>query len=473
MFGRLLRHEGQLLLGDATIWVLIGILSLSIGYATINGAGWVAFQQRAIAEAAAEEQQRFARFEADIVRITRDRVNIAAFADPRRPDVVGRRTGSRYAVMPPGRLAALSIGQSDLLPYYFRMTTDAKETVTGGAEIENPRRLLTGRFDLAFVLIYLYPLLILALSYNLLSGEKEQGTLALALSQPVSLLRLAIAKVTLRFLVFLAVIVTLSTMAWTLARVPLQEPRLALWIGAVAAYGFFWFAVALAVASRGWSSATNAMGLAAVWLAAVVVVPSLLNLVATSLYPVPSRVEMIQAVRSASREANEEGSRLLARYFQDHPDLADGGSEKALNDFNFVRVAVDAEVERRVRPLMDRFERQLEQQQALVSRLRFLSPAILLQDALNDISDTGTLRHRDFLRQVARYHDQWRSYFVRLTFLNAQLADYSQIPRFAYQEPPLVPVVARVLIAFAGIVVPAAMIALIGLQALRRYPVVG
>ena len=58
--------------------------------------------------------------------------------------------------MPPGSLAALSIGQSDLLPYYFRMTTEARENVTSGAELENPQRLLTGRFDLAFVLIYYF-----------------------------------------------------------------------------------------------------------------------------------------------------------------------------------------------------------------------------------------------------------------------------------------------------------------------------
>ena len=80
------------------------------------------------------------------------------------------------------------------------MTTDAKETVTGGAELENPQRLLSGRLDLAFVLIYLYPLLILAISYNLLSAEQEQGTLALLLSQPVSLRTVILAKVAVRVL---------------------------------------------------------------------------------------------------------------------------------------------------------------------------------------------------------------------------------------------------------------------------------
>jgi integrase len=69
-----------------------------------------------------------------------------------------------------------------------------------------------------------------------------------------------------------------------------------------------WFGLAVFVASFGRPSSTNAMVLAAIWLAFVVLVPSLLNMGATTWYPVPSRVQMVQAVR-ASDEANQ---RLLS-----------------------------------------------------------------------------------------------------------------------------------------------------------------
>ena len=67
--------------------------------------------------------------------------------------------------------------------------------------------------------------------------------------------------------------------------------------------------------------------------------PSLFNLLSTTVFPVPSRVEMIQAVRVASDEANAAGSTLLARYYEDHPELATGDVQQAMNDFNIVRVA--------------------------------------------------------------------------------------------------------------------------------------
>jgi ABC-2 type transport system permease protein len=477
MFRRMLRHEWRTLSRDATLWVLVGVFALAIGYATVNGARWVRFQQQAIADAEHEERERFAVHEAQILRINRGEVKVSPFADPRNPETVGRRLGGRYASLPPAPLAALSIGQSDLLPSYFKITTDAKETVTASAELENPHRLLAGRFDLAFVLIYLYPLLILALSYNLLSAEKEQGTLVLALSQPVSGRTLVLAKVTIRFLIFLAIIAVLAVAALLMVGVDLTSGavlvRLPLWLGAMAAYGLFWFALAIASAARGHGSATNAMTLASIWLALVVLLPSMFNLLATTAYPVPSRVDMIQAVREASDQANEEGSRLLSKYYDDHPELAEGGAEQAMKDFNVIRVAVNAEVERRVRPVIDAYERQLHAQQQMIDLLRFLSPAILMQDALNDISGTGVARHRAFMQQVSAYHAAWRGYFVPRIFRKAQLASFGELPQFRYRDEPWQAVTNRVAASVLGFLLPAAAIGVFGLWSVRRYRVAG
>ena len=127
-------------------------------------------------------------------------------------------------MLPPGPLAPLAIGQSDLLPYYFKVSTDARENIVAATELENPQRLLVGRFDLAFVLIYLYPLLILGITYNMLSAEKEQGTLALALSQPVSLSTLVTGKVTLRALLLVGIVVVFSAVALAAAGADLAAP---------------------------------------------------------------------------------------------------------------------------------------------------------------------------------------------------------------------------------------------------------
>lgn len=466
-----------MLASDATMWLLAAVLTASGAYGIFNGVRWRAFQDRAAAEALREERDRYAEAEREIRGALAKGVRIPAFADPANPDTAGRRRAARYAVMPPGTLGAFGVGQSDLLPSYFRVSTESRENVLAMAETENPTRLLTGRFDLAFVIVYLMPLLILAVSYNLLSGEREQGTLAFVLSQPVTLQRLLAAKVAVRvaaFLGFLLVFVPAAALAAGLPWAdPNTAPRVLLWVIVVGAYAAFWFALALAVAATGLPSATAAMTLAGVWLLLTVLLPSAFNLGVMTLYPVPSRVEMVQAVREASDDANEEGARLLGKYYQDHPELAADTNDQAVTDFTVVRLAVDEHIEARVRPVMSAFEGQLGRQQAAIDRLRFLSPAILVQDALNDLVGAGAARHRHFVDQVVRFHTDWRGYFLPRVAKKVQLRDYADVPMFQFEEEPFGAVVARTVVNLAGLLCGAAALAGLGFIRLQRFAVAG
>ncbi len=475
MIGRIIGHEWRLLRRDGSLWLVGGLFALALAYGIHNGNAWVRFLTDAIEEAAQEERERHATQQATLARLASGAASVGPFQDPGNPQAAASRLAPRYAAMPPSPLAALSIGQSDLLPAYVKVTSEAREIVTAGAELENPHRLLTGRFDAAFVLVYLYPLLILALSYNVLSGEKEQGTLALALSQPLSLRTLSTGKLAFRFAMLLAVVLAVVLVALAWLRIPLAAPgvttRLLWWVVAVVAYGLVWFGLAMLVASFDRPSSTNAMTLAALWIGLVVIVPSLLNMIATTLYPVPSRVEMIQAMRQASDEANAQGSALLSRYYEDHPELAVGGAGQAMNDFAVMRVAVDAAVEARVQPVLERHAHQLAGQQHLVRRWRFVSPAILMQDALNDLAGTGTARHRHFMQQVSDYHARWRAYFVPLIFRKARVDRYDALPAFSYEDEPVGSALRRAAASVVGLLVLGGLAGSVGWWRLRRFSV--
>jgi ABC-2 type transport system permease protein len=173
-------------------------------------------------------------------------------------------------------------------------------------------------------------------------------------------------------------------------------------------------------------------------------------------------------VRAASDEATGRGSQLLAKYYEDHPELGEGSVAQAMNDFNVVRVAVNAEVEERVRPVIDRFDRQLQAQQRLIAWARFASPAILMQDLLNDISGTGTERHRHFMAQVSAFHDAWRRHFVPLIFRRTELENFAQLPQFRYQQEPFAQMAGRTYVSLAGLLLPGGVLGIVGLRALRR-----
>jgi ABC-2 type transport system permease protein len=149
-----------------------------------------------------------------------------------------------------------------------------------------------------------------------------------------------------------------------------------------------------------------------------------------------------------------------------------GGADQAMNDFNVIRVAVNAEVEAQVRPVLDRYEQQLAGQRRMVSRLRLLSPAILMQDALNDLSGTGTARHQHFLQQVGRFHESWRSHFVPLIFHKASVEDYSSLPAFVYDEEPEGVARTRIVTSIGLMLLPALVLGVLGVRRLQRFPVV-
>ena len=475
MFTQIMKHEWRNLRADRTLWAIAALLTLTIGFGLRNGSAWVSFQNRTLAAVRAEEHERLQSVKTGIVDAQSGRSKPTSFADPRSPSVAGRTLGSRYATMPPGPLAALAIGQSDLYPYYFKISTSSKQTFLNNDEIEHPLHLMSGRFDLAFVILYLYPLLILALSYNLLSAEKEAGTLSMTLSQPIGLAKLVLGKVALRFLFVLAIGGGLSLAGAVASGANLAADgavvRMLLWFAVVALYGGFWFALAAAVNAFGASSSTNAIALAGFWLTFVLLIPSLLNVGVKYLHPVPSRVELIQAMREASSDPSSKGSRLLAKYYEDHPELSADRTDAA--DFAAITLATQEQVERRVQPVLDRFDQQLDRQQAMVDRYRYLSPAVVAQAALFDIAGSSTNRYQHFLTLANGFHREWRGYFFRRIVRNASLGpeDVDQFPKFQFQEEPIEGVWSRSATGLAGLLLGALLVGALAVWKLRSFPV--
>lgn len=443
MLQRVMKHEWRLLTAERTAWVVIVLFAVAIAAGIFNGARWVRFQQATINDLAREEQERFAKLLAQARDVEAQIATVPADQwDPRHPYYLGNTRGQRYAWLPPAPLGVTAIGQSDLQPWYFKVSTDLKQNFANNYEPENPLKLLAGRFDLAFVILYLYPLLILALSFNLLSGERERGTLALLLSQPVKLRDVVLGKAGARLLIALLSVLIFTTVGLLCAGVQLTTgdalARLALWALAVLAYGLFWFGLALLVNTRGQSSATNALQLAGAWLLFVVLLPSSANALATTLYPAPSRVEYIQTLRDAADGEMGERSRLMAAFYEDHPELARGNAVTRREEFALTKEQLNQRTEAALRPLNERFAAQLARQQNFVNGFRFLSPALLLQDTLYDIAGAGAARHRHFTWLADRFHRQWQDYFYPRIAARQLLAvnEFAEIPRYEYQEEP-------------------------------------
>lgn len=469
----ILKHELQNLAADKALWLIVTISLLIFSYAICNGVTQTYFYQTTIDKALLDETERIDKLKEKVADIEKNKTTVSPFTDPRNASRVGANLGVRYALMPPNALNFLSLGQSDLYPHYVKVSTRSKQTFLENEEIENPNNLLTGKFDLSFVVIYLYPLLILALSYNIISAEKEQGTLALILSQPVNLKTLISGKILALISLIGSIILFFTIFIALLANNNNNFARVLFWILTILLYGSFWFGLAILVNVSKTNSVTNAIILLSCWVIFVVILPFVINMLATTLYPVPSRVGLIQAMREASNEANAKASNLLAKYYVDHPELA-AGKDPDLNDFAIKSFVVQDEVEKSVQDILTHFDQQLIKQQKLVNKLGFLSPAIICQDALNSIAGTGLDRYQHFLNQVDVFHKKWQDFFLPKIFQKQLLtiADYEKLPQFTFVEEPIIVIAERLSIKFLGLIFPITIIFLFVIRKLRNYSLV-
>jgi len=248
--------------------------------------------------------------------------------------------------------------------------------------------------------------------------------------------------------------------------------RLGLWMVLMTLYTGFWFGLAILVNTYSTSSATNALSLAGAWLALVLVLPSIANLIATSVYPVPSRVEMVQAMRTAGKDAQSRGSMLLSKYMEDHPELMPAG-EKPQVDFASVTYAVQIEVDKQVQPILDRFDKQVDKQQEFVDGFRFLSPAILAQSGINDLAGTSLGRYKHFSGQVDGFFETWKNYFLPKIFQKVKMrsAEIAQLPAYAYAEEPDSQILSRVAVVLAGLAALTTIIFGIAYSRLKRVSI--
>jgi len=445
----IIKTEWRNLFAERSFVVLAIVFAALIVYATLSGSSWVNERSQQSQELLDKQEKDLADKREKTASGFKGSTTPGNFEpDPSDPYTIGMSL--QYAVLPFTPAAAFSLGQADVLTIDSGVTISTlQRTKADKTGFENPLSFLAGRFDLSFVVVYLLPLFVLALSFNLLSGEREQGILQLLLSQPLKLKTLITAKITAQFVLIFSLVALASIIA-VFFSVPEATAgfwaRTFLWILLVAAYALFWFALAALINSFGLSSSFNAVVASAAWLILVLILPSLLNVVISALYPVPSRSEMIGAIRNVNLDMRRDGSRLLAEHYQDHPEMIPKTGKANLEDFGLAFVYIQREQKKKVDEVEDRFANQLRRQQDLVNTLRFLSPSILAQESSNDIAGTGLSRFQNFRSQVKAFDETWSEYFVPRIFRQEKLTtqDFEQIPSFQYQEESTAAVVGRV-----------------------------
>ncbi|MBT0607371.1 DUF3526 domain-containing protein [Aequorivita echinoideorum] len=429
------KYELKQLLRNRWIQLLSVLLLLLFGFATYNGLQKIEEREKVIT-AAKEETLR--NDESMVMLLdSLDRgmeISVSPWRYPNNPMVVGNYY-PRLAAMPSHNFTFIATGQSDMYSHYKKPAVSRSGFMEDYTEMTSPIQLLFGSFDLAFVIVYLLPLLIIAFSYDILSAEKESGSLRLLAAQPIRIENWVLQKLGLRFF-WLSVLVILAMLVifFIFGLNPFVSIKLLLGlIGITIVYMLFWFAVAFLVNVWVGSSARNAVSLLGFWIFFVLLIPSVLNQLGSSLYPMPSRALMINQIRTLQADATKRQDEILDNYLRDHPEYAINDSTQQ-RTFWHSYFASENLVRQELAPVLENYDLQLEKQQEWISYFKWISPAIITQESITKMAGTSTSDYGNFRKQVEGFSETWRNHFVPYLYNNRNFtkADVVKLPQFEY-----------------------------------------
>lgn len=434
MFSLQLKYETLRLLRSPALWLLLVFLAASVGFGLYNGAQRVAAKRQSVDEMLAKQRDDLEKQKIQADSISRGLKKAGGWwLDPTNVIVVGGMwRGGWVAAREPAPQSLLAAGMNDLQPDAWHLTLVGKNA-RGDSEFENPVNLVFGAFDLAFVLAFLLPLLVIALSFNLISGEREQGTLALQGAQPIASGTLFFHKMLARFalLAGLTLLVTLPALAGS--GVSLASEAAWTTAGVAVLYSLFWFLIALGINLRGGSSAQNALLCIGVWLTFTLVVPALVNMVAQKAHPVPSRAGFQTAMRDLDNQLEASREKRLDDFYRQHPNLTrKKEAEKEWKDWYREDFALQNGEKRLKDSLEQTFEGPAKRQAVFADNLTLFSPALSVHRQMADLAGTS---RRAFEASVASFdaaQRDWAAPFLQKfeADQNLTLADYDTLMKF-------------------------------------------
>lgn len=439
MFLFILKYEWLLLKANRMLLLLAGMTAFVLLFALFEGHQRVSAQRHTLAEAGRQESADYGRYRAQIAAAKPGQhFDGGHFGDPTNPFYFGNRMGARYAVLPPADLAILSSGQSDVYPYYYKVTLSKKQALYHNEDPENPQLLAGGRFDVSFVIIFLLPLLIIGFTYNVYASEKENGTLLLLMAQNVPLEKLVACRFAVRYLLFSAYFSAMLLGGLAISGV---SPT-SLFSGSLSVYAItllyaaFWFSLSFWLNSFKRSSGFTATALTGAWLLAVFVLPSLLSTVVDVVHPMPSRLRLITESRHITDSMAKQGN-VLNRFLEEHPEFKPATGEPT--DRNAANLRVRLETELAMEKEKAAFTATVEKRREMLNRYRFLSPALFVQQDLNRAAGTNDERYLAFEKEVTAFQQSFRRYFEPLVYRQQRftIANAEAVPAFRVMKKPV------------------------------------
>jgi ABC-type transport system involved in multi-copper enzyme maturation permease subunit len=340
---------------------------------------------------------------------------------------------------PPTPLSVIVEGMEGAAGKYSTVNILSIPTLEGGSG-GDPMFAYFGTLDVMYIVRVVLSLVAILLTYDAVSGEREQGTLKLALSNSVPRATVLLAKcvggyitLLLPFLVPLLIGLLILITSGSINFMTEDWNRLALISLSAFLYIGIFLMLGLFVSSRTNRSTTALMMLLFIWVVVVLAVPKVSMIVAGKIRDVPSVQEVQGEKDTVMAQILKEGQEKTQQYFQEHRGEMQSPETRAevMDGFAKIQEEVFNSITRRKGQIEADYEGKKAAQFRLASRLSRISPASVYTYASTGLARTGFDRQERFLKAARIYQTGFVQYFNELM---AKIIKASQTDEEAAQK---------------------------------------
>lgn len=378
------------------IFTAIGLFCLQQGKAVYQ------FQQTSIDSAMVKKQRNYEKVKQmfDTLSYTqqeRNNIEEPFVLEWRLQDVVAKQISP---------LSILSIGQSDIYAPLIGGHFNQDIFKNGYSEFQNPEKLLAGNLDVSFFILFLFPLLFIALSYNIKSADKEAGITPLLSAQAGSVNKIMYQRLLFRWMMALLPLVIIAVASF-IQLSSLKNFTAVAWLQwwlVAFVYVLFWLVVVGFLQRFQFSSLINAITLAGIWVLLLIAIPGLLNTWFNYKYPSTNKTEIAE-YRDYDYDAWDKPSAEHKKFFfAAYPQLLKDSASLDSNNIRSFSYAL--QVYAKEKELYEQVSASKKQQAMAEEKSFWLNPVGGVMRSFAAISQTTLQQQQQFEQSVMAYRLQ-------------------------------------------------------------------
>lgn len=315
-----------------------------------------------------------------------------------------------YHFKTPSPAIVYSIGETEQFGFYKRVniwasTMDSDMT----KEIANPERLQIGTLDFSFALVYLLPLLLLILVYNLRSSEAEQNFLPLIEVQTASKNRWLLSRIFFYIVLLILVIVGLLIYGAMLTGVFSQDSSA---FGQVLLYSLlyllFWGAIYYFILRKGTRIVNNTLKMVGVWLLFAFIIPAISLQWITIEKPANLMTDFINASRDETWDLYDLPDSVVQQQLNKlFPEIIDSPAAKDSTKIDQARRgSFSALSNELLKSRIALIEKDNEAKNQRVRATYFYNPVTFFQNRFNETSQTHYNDYQKFRNEIQSLIDK-------------------------------------------------------------------